>query len=312
MLANFDPTDPSNPALTGVYNPDFLATPSPVAPDGGSPYEGQLKPLCDARLVELPTNASANSDFFIFTDAVGSEGVEGDETPTGAGIQMPGRIRGVLLDDLTVELDPSSPLYGDKRGIPNAPVGIRDFRGELITTVYSDENGHWEVLLPSTDIINCPTPGGVCPGMYQVIGNDPGTPQSPNEGWNPNYGTLRLTFDVWPGGTTYADVAILPITGFVQDPGNQFASPPICDVPARDSEPLLRVDALRRGGLDRQHHGQRLHGRDRHARRRGDPDGRELGDLDHRDDPRRHGARPPSAARQERRRGAARSGSPST
>jgi hypothetical protein len=235
-LANFDPTDPHN--TQGVYNPDFLATPSPLNPDGGSPYEGQLKPLCDARLVDLPTNASANSDFFIFTDAVGSAGPEGGEIATGAGIQVPGRIRGVLLDDLVLELDPSSPLYAEKRGIPNAPVGIRDYTGKLITTVYSDQNGYWEVLLPSTDLINCPTPGGVCPGMYQVIGNDPGTPQNPNEGWNPNYGTLKLTFDVWPGGTTYADVAILPITGFVQTPGPQFEPSPQCDI--QDGSPDLQ------------------------------------------------------------------------
>jgi hypothetical protein len=228
--AHFDPTDPSN--TQGVYNPDFLATPSPLAPSGGSPYEGQEKPLCNARLVELPNESFVNSDFFIFTDAVGWEGPEGDEIATGAGVPAPGRIRGVLLDDLVTELDPESPMYAEKRGIPHAPVGIRDFTGKLITTVYSDENGYWEVLLPSTGTYNCALPAGPCPGVYQVIGNDPGTPQSPNEGWNPNYGSLKLSFDVWPGLTTYADVAILPITGFVQDPGSQFESPPICEVPA--------------------------------------------------------------------------------
>ncbi|HWQ14416.1 MAG TPA: IPT/TIG domain-containing protein [Roseiflexaceae bacterium] len=198
-----------------VYNPDFAVTPSPLAPNGGSPYEGQQRPLCTQRLVDLPSGASANADFFIFTD-----------------VQVPGRIRGVLLDDLTLELDPASPMYAEKRGIPNAPVGIRDFTGRLITTVYSDDNGYWEVLLPSTGVINCPTPGGVCPGVYQVIGNDPGTPDSPNAGWNPNYGTLKLSFEVFPGTTTYADVAILPITGFVQGPNSQFETAPVCDIAA--------------------------------------------------------------------------------
>jgi len=198
-----------------VYNPDFAATVSPLAPNGGSPYEGQPMPLCTQKLVDLREGSIGTADFFIFTP-----------------VPMPGRIRGVLLDDLTLEMNPMSPLYGEKRGIPNAPVGIRDFTGRLITTVYSDENGYWEVLLPSTGTTNCPTPAGVCPGMYIVVGNDPGDPQNPNPGWNPNYGTLVLTFDVWPGLTTYADVAILPITAFVQTPGAQFERAPVCELPA--------------------------------------------------------------------------------
>lgn len=219
--ANFDPNNPST--TSGVYNPDFLAATSPLAPNGGSPYQGQRKPLCNQRLIDLKNGFNANSDFFIFTD-----------------VPMPGRIRGVLLDDLVLELDPNSPLYAEKRGIPNAPVGIRDFTGRLITTVYSDENGYWEVLLPSTGTYNCALPAGPCPGVYQVVGNDPGTPVQPNVGWNPNYGTLKLSFDVWPMLTTYADVAILPITGFVQRPGPQFEPAPICEVPA-DTPDLQRV-----------------------------------------------------------------------
>jgi hypothetical protein len=200
---------------TPIYNPDFAATPEVLAPSGfGSPYEGQMKPMCNERLIDLATGQNANSDFFVFTD-----------------VPQPGRIVGVLLDDLVLELDPASPMYAEKRGIPNAPVGIRDYTGRLITTVYSDENGYWEVLLPSTDTYNCALPAGPCPGMYQVVGNDPGTPTQPNAGWNPNYGTLKLTFDVWPGLTTYADVAILPVTGFVQGVNSQFETPPVCDIP---------------------------------------------------------------------------------
>jgi hypothetical protein len=199
----------------GTYNPDFAATPEVLSPYGyGSPYEGQMKPLCNERLIDLANGQNANSDFFVFTD-----------------VPQPGRIVGVLLDDLVLELDPSSPMYAEKRGIPNAPIGIRDYTGKLITTVYSDENGYWEVLLPSTGTYNCALPAGPCPGMYQVVGNDPGTPDSPTAGWNPNYGTLKLTFDVWPGLTTYADVAILPITGFVQGVNSQFQSPPLCTIP---------------------------------------------------------------------------------
>jgi IPT/TIG domain-containing protein/copper-binding protein NosD len=218
--ANFDPTDPSH--TQGVYNPDFLATPEPGAPGGtGSPYEGKRMPLCTERLVEVQTGFNANSDFFMFTD-----------------VPQPGRIVGVLLDDLTLEFNPQSPLYGEKRGIPNAPVGIYDFSGKLITTVKTDENGYWEVLLPSTGTYNCPLPAGPCPGMYVVVGDDPGNIQNPNPNYDPNYQTLSLVFEVWPGNTTYADVATIPITGFVQDPDSGFQTPPRCDIPA--STPDIR------------------------------------------------------------------------
>jgi hypothetical protein len=215
--ADFDPADPSH--TQGVYNPDFLATTGPQSPDGGSPFEGERMPLCNERLIMLQNGFNANSDFFMFSD-----------------VPQPGRIVGVLLDDLVLELDPASPMYAEKRGIPNAPVGIRDYNGELITTVYSDENGYWEVELPSTDTYNCALPAGPCPGVYQVIGNDPGSPQHPSAGWNPNYGSLKLSFAVWPGLTTYADVAILPITGFVQKPGPQFEPPVQCDIPGGSAD----------------------------------------------------------------------------
>ena len=56
------------------------------------------------------------------------------------------------------------------------PVGIYDFSNRLVTTVESDFNGFYDVLLPSTNHISCPTPSGVCAGMYRFVGNDPGVP----------------------------------------------------------------------------------------------------------------------------------------
>jgi hypothetical protein len=210
--ANFALNDPAH--TQGVYNPDFLATTSPLAPLGGSPYEGRRMPLCNARLVHLQTGQNANSDFFFFTE-----------------VPPPGRLQGLLTDDLNNELDPNMPMYGDKRGIPNAPIGIRDFKGKLIQVVYTDDNGYFEALVPSTGTYNCPLPAGPCPGMYEVIGNDPGDPDNPTN-WNPNYGSLKLELDIWPGLTTLADVAILPITSFVATPGSQFETAFECNVPA--------------------------------------------------------------------------------
>jgi large repetitive protein len=199
-------------AGVGLDGPNAVDNP-PFAEAGGSPYEGQQMPLCDSKLVELRAQQNPAADFYLFTD-----------------VPVPGRIVGLMTDDLNVQINPNALYYGDKRGLPHTPVGIRDYTGRLIKTVYTDENGVFEVMLPSTTTINVPTPSGVSPGMYRIIGNDPGDPDNPNPGYNPNYQTLPLVFDVWPGKTTYADVAILPITGFVANPGSQFSEPPQCEV----------------------------------------------------------------------------------
>ena len=237
--ALFDPDDPSNVAKTGVYNPDFLATTSVLAPDGGSPFEGDRMPLCNARLIDLKTGNNANSDFFIFTDARYKGGPP--VTPSGGGIPVPGRIVGILLDDLGLDLDPNSANYAGKRGLPNTPVGIRDYSGKLITTLYTDAYGRFEVLLPSTGTYNCPLPAGPCAGMYYVVGNDPGDVAAPSANFNPNYQTLPLVFEVWPGLTTYADVAIIPTTNLLltSTGGSQFSTPPVCKIDA-DTTPDIQ------------------------------------------------------------------------
>jgi len=152
------------------------------------------------KLVTLRNGLNAEVNFFLYTD-----------------VPVPGRILGLMADDLNLEDNPNSLYYGEKKPIPNTPVGIRDYTGKLVTTVHTDINGVFEVLLPSTYTRNIPTPSGVAPGMFQVIGNDPGDPGKPNAHYNPDYQTLKLVFDVWPGKTTYADVAILPLS-VVEEP----------------------------------------------------------------------------------------------
>lgn len=161
------------------------------------------------KVVELGYGMNASCNFFLYTY-----------------VPIPGRIVGLASDDLNIETDPNSILYGEKRGIPYLPIGIRDFKGKLITTVHTDKNGTFEILLPSTYTANVPKPSGVALGMYRVIGNDPGDPDNPNAGYNPDYHTLPLVFEVWPGKTTYADVALFPTAAFAQDPNGQFLQPP--------------------------------------------------------------------------------------
>ncbi|NPV69463.1 MAG: pectin esterase [Firmicutes bacterium] len=200
--------------------------PAPYYPIPTPPYYDPTK-----KVVTVRDGLNATADFFIFTD-----------------VPVPGRIVGWLLDDLNLETDPNRIYYGEKRGIPDTPIGIRDFEGRLIRTVYSDINGVFDVLLPSSYTRNVPTPSGVSPAMYRVIGNDPGDPDNPNANYNPNYQTLDLVFDVWPGKTTYADVAVFPVSAFVGLPGAQFTTPPLCNAEPGTPE-IYHVDRVHVGPI---------------------------------------------------------------
>jgi hypothetical protein len=201
---------------TQLVPPPPCAGPTHTVNDPRNPFHDQSRPLCDSRLVTVREGFNAGAEFFLMTDNA---------------VPPPGLLRGLLVDDLILQLNPGSPLYVEKRGIPNTPVGILDYAGNEITRVYSDADGYWEVLLPSTYTALCPIPSGICPGMYQVVGNYPGDPANPDPKWNPNYGSLRLMFDVWPAKTTYADVALLPTTAFIPNPSNGFLDPVRCDLP---------------------------------------------------------------------------------
>ena len=56
------------------------------------------------------------------------------------------------------------------------PIGIYDFSNRLVTTIQTDPQGQYEVILPSTSSYNCPLPAGPCPGIYRFLANDPGQP----------------------------------------------------------------------------------------------------------------------------------------
>ncbi|MHB1392399.1 MAG: IPT/TIG domain-containing protein [Clostridia bacterium] len=173
---------------------------------GSPPYYETSRTM---KVVELGYGENAACDFFVYTD-----------------VPVPGRMIGLVTDDLNVETGPASINYGEKRGIPYLPIGIRDYNGKLITMVYTDKNGIFEVLLPSTYTANVPTPAGVAQGMYRVIGNDPGDPGNPSIGYDFNYQTLPLVFEIWPGKTTFADVALFPSAAFA----GGFTQPPQCSI----------------------------------------------------------------------------------
>ena len=114
---------------------------------------------------------------------------------------------GFVGDDLRFDTNPTSPWYGQPLALTNIPVGVYDYTGRLITMLHTDTHGFYDVVLPSTQTYNCPTPSGVCPGTYVLRIDDPA-----DTAFNPDYLTAALAFDVWPGKTTYADTPVDPIS----------------------------------------------------------------------------------------------------
>ncbi|GII65409.1 hypothetical protein Skr01_54940 [Sphaerisporangium krabiense] len=171
-----------------------------------SPYHGVTpspsRPLCDKRLVVLQNKQNANADFFLMT-----------AFKNGPDVAEPGRIVGLVSDDIYFDRDAKSIWYGEPRPIGKIPIGIRDYNWRLISTVTTSENGSYEALLPSTETYNCPIPQGPCPGMYVVVVNDPGDKAHPNPTFNPNYLTASFAWDVWPGQTDQLDTPLDPISG---------------------------------------------------------------------------------------------------
>ena len=134
---------------------------------------------------------------------------------------IPGRFWGLVVDDLNFSSDKTSLLYGEKAGVPNAPVGIYDYTHRLLTTLGSDFNGLFDVLLPSTNRINCPTPSGVCSNLYRFVGNDPGVPGRLNANYKPEFRTIAAEFEAFPGLLVPADLAPTQTGVSVQVPGGQ-------------------------------------------------------------------------------------------
>ncbi|MDP1807169.1 MAG: hypothetical protein Q8K72_18475 [Acidimicrobiales bacterium] len=217
--------DPSGNGGASISVPASRATDNPTFVDiGASPYEGTARPLCDTKLVDLQDGKSIVPMFHVFTD-----------------VPLPGRFFFYNVDDLNFSTDPKSLLYGEKAGMAFNPVGVYDFANRLITTVETDYNGLADVLLPSTNRINCPTPSGVCANLYRLVGNDPGVPGRLNLNYNPQYRTIAAEFEVFAGLIVPADTAPTQVGINAQLPGAQFNGPLVCRVndPSAPTTPEL-------------------------------------------------------------------------
>ena len=161
-------------------------------------------------------------------------------------VPIPARLRGLIVDDINFSTDPRSTMYGEKAGVPFAPVGIYDFNNRLVYTVESDFNGVYDVLMPSTDHISCPTPSGVCANMYRFVANDPGIPGHLNPNYNPRYRTIATEFEAMPGVTIPTDLAPTQVGLTIESPGDRAHQAVTCPVDRRPAAAARGLPALRR------------------------------------------------------------------
>lgn len=186
---------PTQPLLapSGCVGPVYEVTQviDPPNPDFGKQVND-----CSLKVVTLSDGNNGAADFHLFTE-----------------VPIPARLRGFVNDNLNLEAG-LKPQFGDKAGVSGVPVSLQDYKGNEMARAYTDKNGFFEVLLPSTNRVNAPTPTGMAPNMVAVYANHPGMTATLDPAFNPNYDTLRMQFELYPGKTSYADMAMTPVNGF--------------------------------------------------------------------------------------------------
>jgi hypothetical protein len=211
----WSPAAPASGRYSISINPDLMA-------NGGNPMEGTVRHLCDTKLLTVHSGQSIAPNFHVHTVV---------------DIPLPAHFWGYIVDDVSVESNLKSTNLGGVHGLPGVPVGVYDWSGRRVYTANSDYNGVWELLMPSADIFNCPTPAQTCPNVYRFVGNDPGQPSGPNLNYNPNYRTISATFEAWPNMLIPADTAPTRATTGLLAPGLQYSAAAPCGV--KDAEPQL-------------------------------------------------------------------------
>ena len=196
-----------------------------------APFAGMDRPLCDRKLVALNDQMQTAASFFIFTS-----------TPVAS------NNTGIILDDATSEFNVAAPDFGEKASVPFVPVSVKDFSGQEIGRTYSDQWGAYNMMTPSSWLVNPPTPSGYGPNMLVTCMNDPGPIPDPtgaidpltskvrlvtDPAYNPAYSNFCYTNPFMPGQTTYLDTPVLPIAAFAAGYNPADCSPP-------DATPLIR------------------------------------------------------------------------
>jgi hypothetical protein len=224
------------------------------------PYDNTLMtPLCDRKQVTLTDGLNAAGGFPLFTQ-----------------VPRAGRFVGLVTNDVVLEFNPTNVRKGDKLGPVWMPISFKDWQGNEITRVYTDEWGQYETMIPSSFTFAATDPSGIAPAILTVNLNDPGpiplidnvtglAVTDPSTGqpkmitdpfYDPGYIQFASKWDVWPGRTVIIDTPILPIAAFTQAHGKldcEFpdGTPVIAQVSGSAGGPyvpragtLIRISAL--------------------------------------------------------------------
>ncbi|MDB6105261.1 MAG: hypothetical protein JWO52_5260, partial [Gammaproteobacteria bacterium] len=167
-----------------------------------APFAGATRRLCDRKEITLEDQSAALAKFYIFT-------------PT----HVAGHFTGTITNDFASEFDPFSPQFGEKFAPPNLPVALRDYTGNEMGRVYSDQWGIYNGLNYSTFSVNPPNPTGYIPQMMIACMNDPGPIPGPNgpvtdPNYNPAYSNFCYEQPFMPGFTAYLDTPVIPTQAF--------------------------------------------------------------------------------------------------
>ncbi len=174
-----------------------------------APFAGASRPLCDRKEVALTDEMGVSARFYAFTKN-----------------HVAGHFVGLMTNDMASEFDPFSPQFGEKFGVPNLPVEMRDFVGNPVTRVVGDQWGAYNGLYFSSWEVNPPNPTGYAPQMSIACMNDPGPildtdPASPTHGqmitdpaYNPAYSDFCYETPFMPGFTSYMDTPVTPVMAF--------------------------------------------------------------------------------------------------
>ncbi|RPI88032.1 MAG: hypothetical protein EHM41_02845 [Chloroflexi bacterium] len=205
------------PGSTPTENPGYVEA-------GGSRYEGKQMPLCDVKLATVVNGKGIAPVFTFFSD-----------------VPIPGKWKGYIINDLDLSNDPFELFFGEKAGMHYMPIGVYDYTGRLVHTIISDFHGVYEVLLPSTNTFNAPTPSGMTAGVYYIYGNDPGPVGSPNPTYTPQFRSIGTSFEVYPGVIVPSDLAPVTNGALIQNPTSNVVQPAACRV-ALDEPQFFAVD----------------------------------------------------------------------
>lgn len=230
-----DPWVPNPTVLPPLCFGDVRPVPAELSlfPGEPAPFAGEPRPLCDRKRVVVRDQQNTAADFHMFTYA-----------PKAA------RGVGFINNDLGVEFDPTSPVFGEKAAPKWLPISVQDWKGNEVNRVYCDEYGAYNFLLPSTYSVNVPSPTGVSPQMATIYLNHPYMDDPNNPGqkvldpfYDPSFSQMAWTFQYFPGSTSYLDTPIVPVAAFTNNPRGQVDAQPADGVPV-----VNRVDGPLPGG----------------------------------------------------------------